>query len=95
MRHRLERCALLCTVGSLITGCVALLGAEPVPTGRLPTDVRPLHYALELELVPSRDRYSGSVAIAIELDVAANLVKQQLARGRKLLIEIVGTEDRG
>jgi alanyl aminopeptidase len=68
MRHRLERCALLCTVGSLITGCVALLGAEPVPTGRLPTDVRPLHYALELELVPSRDRYSGSVAIAIELD---------------------------
>ena len=41
--------------------------AEPPPAGRLPTDVRPTRYNLVLELVPDRDRFAGTVEIAIDL----------------------------
>ena len=39
-----------------------------VPLGQLPRDVRPTHYALELTVVPSAERFSGLVRIDIVLD---------------------------
>ena len=39
-----------------------------MPTGRLPADVRPLGYDLELAIVPGRERFRGSARIEIELD---------------------------
>lgn len=42
--------------------------AEKPPTGRLPADVTPLRYAVTLEIVPSRERFSGRVAIDLALD---------------------------
>jgi cytosol alanyl aminopeptidase len=50
------------------------LGSVPVPpdmkppTGRLPGDVQPKSYALELKIDPKQDRFSG--AVDIEIDVA-------------------------
>ncbi len=41
---------------------------ENVPLGRLPADVRPLLYELEIEIDPSQDRFVGRVAIEVELD---------------------------
>ena len=41
---------------------------EAIPLGRLPADVRPLHYRLALTIVPSRARFDGTVSIDIELD---------------------------
>src|SRR4051812_35037961 len=41
---------------------------EPPPTGRLPADVRPVHYTLALEIVPERERFAGSVEITVDLD---------------------------
>jgi alanyl aminopeptidase len=39
-----------------------------VPLGQLPRDVRPTHYALELTVVPSAERFSGLARIDIVLD---------------------------
>ncbi len=41
--------------------------ADAPPESRLPPDVRPLRYALELTLSPERDRFQGEVAIDVEL----------------------------
>jgi alanyl aminopeptidase len=41
--------------------------AEAPPTGQLPREVRPLGYGLELEIVPSRERFSGHARISVEL----------------------------
>src|SRR5262245_16292001 len=48
--------------------------AEPVPPGQLPNDVRPLHYQLELEVVPERPRFSGQVAIRLRLERARDRI---------------------
>jgi alanyl aminopeptidase len=40
---------------------------EQAPEGKLPRDVKPLSYTLELEIVPSRDRFSGRTQIRVEL----------------------------
>lgn len=40
---------------------------EAVPTGRLPTDVKPTHYALELTIDPDQPRFSGTVSIEVML----------------------------
>ncbi|MEO7093519.1 MAG: M1 family metallopeptidase, partial [Polyangiales bacterium] len=49
-------------------------GAEAPPTVRLPADVRPIRYGLVLEIVPSRDRFSGTVDIEVQLDKARDVV---------------------
>ena len=50
------------------------LPQEPAPLGRLPSDVRPLHYRLELTLVPGAERYSGRVSIELELERARDVI---------------------
>jgi alanyl aminopeptidase len=37
------------------------------PTGRLPADTRPTHYALSLRIVPEEERFSGEVSIDVTL----------------------------
>ena len=49
------------------TAAVALPAPELLSGGRLPRDVSPRAYSLELEIVPSSDRFSGRVQIAVEL----------------------------
>ncbi|NNF16015.1 MAG: hypothetical protein HKN70_04665 [Gammaproteobacteria bacterium] len=41
--------------------------AQSIPLGRLPNIARPRAYALELTVVPDRERFSGHVDIAVEL----------------------------
>jgi cytosol alanyl aminopeptidase len=50
-----------------VLGAVPELPGMAPPLGRLPTDVHPRHYALELHIDPSLDRFSGTVDIDIEL----------------------------
>ena len=40
---------------------------DAAPTGRLPADLRPTHYALSLRIVPEEDRFSGEVDIDVTL----------------------------
>lgn len=41
---------------------------DEVPTGPLPAGVTPTHYALALRVVPSEERFSGTVDIHVSLD---------------------------
>jgi len=43
---------------------------EATPTGRLPPDVKPTHYALELSIDPEQPRFSGTVIIDVLLSQA-------------------------
>ncbi|MFL5376788.1 MAG: M1 family peptidase, partial [Myxococcales bacterium] len=47
---------------------------EPAPLLQLPADVRPLHYSLALEIVPSRDRFAGTVEIEVQLDAPRRIL---------------------
>ncbi len=49
-------------------------GSEEPPRLQLPAGVRPLRYALGLEIVPSRPGFAGTVEIDIELDAARDAV---------------------
>ena len=40
---------------------------EAAPTGKLPRDVVPLSYVLELEIVPTRERFSGRTQIRVDV----------------------------
>ncbi len=43
---------------------------QDVPLGKLPAGVAPTHYKLDLTVVPTRERFSGRVEIAVTLDAA-------------------------
>lgn len=58
----------------IATPSAAPLPAEAPPLGRLPSDVRPIHYGLTLEIAPDKERFSGSVEIAIELSKARDVL---------------------
>ncbi|MFL5365320.1 MAG: M1 family metallopeptidase [Myxococcales bacterium] len=47
---------------------------EPAPLLQLPADVRPLHYSLALEIVPSRERFAGTVEIEVQLDAPRRIL---------------------
>jgi alanyl aminopeptidase len=51
-----------------LTSAPAPLLVEPAPIGTLPTDVHPLGESIALDLDPARDRFNGSVEIALRLD---------------------------
>lgn len=69
-----------------LSACLALLASScgspanvpmshdtpAVPLGRLPEGVRPLHYQLELSILPEHERFEGIVEISLELDVPAD-----------------------
>jgi len=58
----------------LSSACALTPIAEDVPVGRLPADVRPIAYRLELEVDPRRERFEGAVEIDVELDRARRVV---------------------
>ena len=47
---------------------------EPLPSGRLPPTARPVHYALELRVDPSSDRFSGQVRIDVVLERSTSAI---------------------
>ncbi|MBX3273200.1 MAG: M1 family metallopeptidase [Sandaracinaceae bacterium] len=47
---------------------------EPIPVGRLPEGVTPLHYTLWLEVVPSRERFRGRADIRVRLDAPRRVI---------------------
>ena len=47
---------------------VAPPAVDHTPTGPLPLGITPTHYALALRIVPSEDRFSGSVDIRVTVD---------------------------
>src|SRR4051812_35811777 len=71
----------LCSIGVLslvpLLACAGSSGAgtkgaaigsdEPVPLLQLPSDVTPLHYALDVQIVPSRERFAGVADIEVQL----------------------------
>ena len=65
---------------SLALALIALLSvaandAKPTPPKlRLPTTVRPTHYALELRVVPSEPTFSGSETIDLRVDAPTSIV---------------------
>ena len=48
--------------------------AQEMPLGQLPSDVRPTHYRLDLEIFPKQDRFFGYVEIDVELSKPTNLI---------------------
>lgn len=58
----------------LLTLAGTLLAAPPPPTLRLPTDVVPSHYKLELSLDPSKNDFSGDVTIDLKVLKATGIV---------------------
>lgn len=60
--------------------------AEEVPAGKLPQGVTPLRYALDLELDPDKDGFTGTASIAVSLDKPAATL---WLHGRDLVVESV------
>jgi alanyl aminopeptidase len=48
--------------------------SDSSPLGKLPADVRPLRYALSLEIDPAKERFHGTAEIAVELDQPRNFL---------------------
>jgi len=67
----LARCPLLVLLLALLAagGASAALPPPPAdwPSGRLPLDVVPQRYALDLTIIPDAERFSGRVDIAVEV----------------------------
>jgi alanyl aminopeptidase len=61
-----------------------------VPLGKLPTGVRPQHYSLELEIVPERERFSGTVEIRLQVDSATDTLWMH---GRDLSVHDASVQD--
>ncbi|MEJ7728501.1 MAG: M1 family metallopeptidase [Polyangiaceae bacterium] len=68
--------------------------AEQPPLGRLPADVRPTRYKLALEVAPDRDRFSGTVEMAIELGRARDTIWMHAkdVAARKVTVQLEGQE---
>ncbi len=63
---------------------------EAVPRGRLPQNVRPEHYSLDLSIVPDRDRFSGTAVIRVAVDEPLETL---WIHGRDLQIDRVTVQD--
>ena len=57
-----------------IPGLGPAQSADGPPRGKLPTGAAPVSYALDLEVVPQRDRFSGTVRIHVRLDAATDRI---------------------
>ena len=55
------------TVAASVLLSAHALGAEAVPTGKLPDDAKPLSYALDLKIDPNAARFDGKVRIKVRL----------------------------
>lgn len=66
---------------------------EAPPLGRLPSDVRPLRYKLNLSIDPAQERFGGSVEIAVELQKQRDVIWMH-GRGLNVKLAEVVTEGR-
>jgi len=57
----------IAAVAVLTTCLLNARAADQPPTGQLPRNVVPTHYALSLTIVPERDHFSGSAEIDVEI----------------------------
>jgi alanyl aminopeptidase len=87
-------------------GAPAPSADETPPVGMLPRTVRPTAYWLELEIVPTRDRFNGHVRVAVDLSQGAsgiwihgeNLAVQQVRAeqdGRRVAAQYRQVDDNG
>ncbi|MFI5308477.1 MAG: M1 family aminopeptidase [Polyangiales bacterium] len=88
LRTVLELCKLIGLLALLASGCASArssAGAAPTraaptpasdapPKGKLPRDVRPSSYSLELEIAPERETFSGTARIAVDLSQSTSRV---------------------
>jgi alanyl aminopeptidase len=56
------------------TGALAINDAPEAPAGKLGSDVRPLHYRLDLEIDPASPGFSGIVAIDVDIRSPSNVI---------------------
>jgi len=81
-RSRLRAIVAAAALGATLIGCGGpghevserRVAEGPIPEGKLPAGVRPTGYRLSLEVIPSRDTFSGTAMITIELDEPAALI---------------------
>lgn len=79
------RMGLFVFASAIAAQVLAKPAGDEVPTGKLPTDAIPQHYALHLTVDPRTDRFSGEARIRIKLARAADHVwlhAQQLDLGK-------------
>jgi len=67
------RMAALSLLAPLALAALAADSAPTPPKLRLPAGVRPIHYALDLHIVPANPTYSGTVTIDVRLDGPTSL----------------------
>jgi cytosol alanyl aminopeptidase len=67
-------CSFLSTLLSAALAFAANPHDEATPLGRLPADIRPLSYAIELDVDPSKLDFSGKVAIDVELSQTRQVI---------------------
>ena len=95
------------TVLWLLGSCASPPQGELVPTGRLPSDTRPLGYRLELEIDPAQPRFAGRVEIEVELDrvrtvvwlhaldLAVSSAYAELEDGRRIAVAVENADSTG
>jgi len=83
------RTALLVLLGFLT---VPATYADTVPQGRLPDEVRPLAYRLDLTILPEQPRFSGHVEIDVEL---RKPLRSLYLHGRDLQVSAVTARTKG
>ena len=81
-RSRIRTIVTAAALGAILIGCGGpghevserRVAEGPIPEGKLPAGVRPTSYRLSLEVIPSRDTFSGTAMITIELDEPTALI---------------------
>lgn len=74
----------------LLSAATAHAAAERVPTGQLPDDVIPKHYALDLTVIPEQMTFTGKVAIDVQFKGPTNSL---WIHGRDLTVSRVEVVD--
>lgn len=93
MRRALRDAIARCWPLALALACAGVPPlSESAPGGQLPRSVRPLHYALDLEIVPANETFSGEATISIEM---ADRVDTIWLHGERLAVSKVLVESGG
>ncbi len=77
-------------MATLFFAATAAQAAESYPSGQLPDDATPTHYAIDLTIVPDQDTFTGKVTIDIKLAKATDLI---WLHGRDLTVSSVQVID--
>ena len=65
----------LLSIAAIVGSAASVANAEDaVPRGKLPEGAAPTHYALDLEVFPSEEWFSGRASIRVELGIATKTI---------------------